>query len=145
MLLGPGEVAVGRLCARCGSHQHGRPWARHTAGEGEDGASREVHVSLSRGGGYVVTAASLRGPLGVDVEVVQDVARAWPEDLVLAPGESAGSARERARCWAAKEAVLKRRGTGLTLPMSTVVLRQQRALVDLPAPDGLVAVLAGPL
>lgn len=93
----------------------------------------------------MVTAASLRGPLGVDVEAVRDVARDWPGDLVLAAGESATSAVERARCWAAKEAVLKRRGTGLAVPMSTVLLRQERGLVDLVAPDGLVAVLARPL
>lgn len=93
----------------------------------------------------MVTAASLRGPLGVDVEVVEDVARDWPGELVLAAGESAISALERARCWAAKEAVLKRRGTGLEWPMSRVRLTEEHALVDLRAPDGLVAVLAGPL
>ncbi|WP_192498643.1 4'-phosphopantetheinyl transferase family protein [Ornithinimicrobium pratense] len=136
---------MGRLCPQCGSDRHGRPWARHTRGAGAGRSSRDVHVSLSRGGGYVVTAASLRGHLGVDVEVVQDVARDWPGDLVLAAGESATSAVARARCWAAKEAVLKRRGTGLAVPMSTVLLRREHGLVDLPAPDGLVAVLAGPL
>lgn len=93
----------------------------------------------------MATAVSLHGPLGVDVEVVADVARHWPADLVLAPGESAASDLQRARCWAAKEAVLKRRGTGLAVPMSTVLLRQEQGLRDLPAPDGLVAVLAGPL
>lgn len=130
------EVRVGRLCPACGSDRHGRPWARW--------GDREVHLSLARTTGYVVTAVCLDGPVGVDVEVVQDVARRWSPDLVLARGESATTADEQARCWAAKEAVLKRRGTGLATPMTQVRLADEPGLQDLAAPSGLVAVLAGP-
>jgi 4'-phosphopantetheinyl transferase len=164
-VLGPGEVAVGRVCPRCGSDRHGQPWARHTAAIPPAGAhppgktvptdrevrdlaapgTREVHVSLSRAGGHLLTVLSLRGPVGVDVEVVEDVTRWWPGGLVLAAGESATTDLERARCWSAKEAVLKRRGTGLATPMVEVVLADEDGLVDLAAPAGLVAVLAGPV
>lgn len=131
------EVRVGRLCPECGSGRHGRPWARA-------GGTGEVHVSVSRTTGYVVTAFSLDGSVGVDAEVVEDVVRGWSPELVLAPGESATTPLARARCWAAKEAVLKRRGTGLATPMTQVRLADEVGVEDLPAPPGLVAVLAGP-
>lgn len=181
-VLGPGVVTVGRLCPGCGSDLHGRPWATHArdrrAGVGAGNGSgtgirhtrpREVWVSLARAGGYVVTAVSLRGPVGVDAEVVQDVAHGWSDAVVLADGESVDGSlggwvdgwvdasadgdadtgterddRARARCWAAKEAVLKRRGTGLATPMTHVRLAEEPGLTDLPAPPGLVAVLAAP-
>ena len=73
------------------------------------------------------------------------VAAAATGGLVLAAGESATTDLERARCWSAKEAVLKRRGTGLATPMVEVVLADEDGLVDLAAPAGLVAVLAGPV
>jgi 4'-phosphopantetheinyl transferase len=139
---GPADVQVGRLCPECGSDRHGRPWAR--VAEGSTRRTGEVHVSLACAAGYVVTAVSLRGPVGVDVEVVAHVAREWTPKLVLAPGETAASAVEQARCWAAKEAVLKRRGTGLATPMAEVRLVDESGLQDLAAPEGLVAVLAGP-
>lgn len=137
-----GTVEVGRHCPLCGSSDHGRPWARHLPA---GGASREVWVSLSRAAGYVVTAVSLSGPVGVDVEVVADVDRAWAPDLVLAPGEAAGTPAERAWVWTAKEALLKLRGTGLATPMSEVRLDDGAARVrPLPAPDPrLAAALAG--
>lgn len=143
-VLGPGRLDVGHLCPRCGSSGHGQPWARHVAAA-DRGLGREVYVSVSRAAGYAVTALSLRGKLGVDVEVVADVARRWEPSLVLAPGEHAGTSAERARCWAAKEAVLKRAGTGLATPMTQVRLIDEGELVALPAPAGLVAVLAPPV
>lgn len=156
--LGPGTVDVGHLCPLCGSSVHGRPWARHAPPvpdlptrpatgsvlAGASSAVREVFVSVSRAAGYAVTALSLRGPVGVDVEVVADVDRGWDPALVLAPGERAGTPAERAWCWAAKEAGLKRRGTGLTTPMTQVRLADEGELHRIPAPDGLVAVLAPP-
>lgn len=135
-VLGPGRVRVGHLCPLCGSSAHGRPWARH--------AAREVFVSVSRAAGYAVTALSLRGPLGVDVEVVADVDRGWDPSLVLAPGEHATTPEERAWHWAAKEAVLKQAGTGLATPMTQVRLTDEGELRRIPAPEGLVAVLAPP-
>jgi len=77
----------------------------------------------------------------VDVESVSAVASVWDPALVLAPGERAESALERARTWARKEAVLKRRGTGLATPMPQVVLAAE-SWQDLPAPQGYVAAIS---
>jgi len=127
-LLGPGAVTSGRLCPACGSDAHGRPWVRH---EG-----RPVHVSLSRSGPHLVTAIA-EVSVGVDVEVA--AIGVLPE-LVLALGES-GDSGDLAQAWARKEAILKARGTGLTTPMSAVVLADER-WQDLAAPEGYVAALA---
>lgn len=132
-------VRVGRQCPRCGSSAHGRPWARAADG------GPPLWVSLSRTGGHLLTAVSTVGPIGVDVEARADVERRWVPSLVLADGESADSAHERAWWWTAKEAVLKRRGTGLSTPMTRVRLDAERGLARIEAPPGLVAALADPL
>ena len=128
-LLGPGAVSSGRLCPRCGSDGHGRPWLRL------DG--QPVHVSLARSGPHLVTAVA-EEPVGVDVEAA--VVDVLPE-LVLAPTEAAGPAVDLARAWTRKEAVLKARGSGLATPMPAVVLARERWW-DVDAPDGYVAALA---
>jgi 4'-phosphopantetheinyl transferase len=134
-LLGDGDVRVGRLCPRCASADHGRPWATH--------GGRPVHVSLSRSAGYLVTALSTEHPVGVDVESIADVNARWDAALVLASDEHAESALERSRIWAAKEAVLKAYGVGLALPMTALRLADFGGqIVDVPAPDGLVAASA---
>jgi 4'-phosphopantetheinyl transferase len=125
-------VTSGRLCPRCGSSAHGRPWLR-AYGIGH-------HVSLSRSGSLLVTAMA-DVPVGVDVESVADVARGWDASLVLAPGEEAATDLDRARAWSRKEAVLKQRGTGLSVPMTSVVLADE-PWTDLDAPDGYVAALS---
>jgi 4'-phosphopantetheinyl transferase len=125
-------VTSGRLCPRCGSSGHGRPWLRaHGIGH---------HVSLSRSGPHLVTAVA-DVPVGVDVESVADVARGWDASLVLAPGEEAGSDLDRARAWTRKEAVLKQRGTGLSVPMGSVV-QADEDWADLDAPAGFVAAVS---
>ena len=125
LVCGPGVVTSGRLCPACGSAAHGRPWVRH--------GDRTLHVSLSRSGPHLVTAIS-DGPVGVDVEAAAiDVRPA----LVLAPGET----DDLARTWVRKEAILKRRGTGLATAMSEVVLADEHWR-DLPSPQGCVAAVA---
>jgi len=125
LLWGPGAGLSGRLCPACGSDAHGRPWLRHRA--------RLPYVSLSRAGPHLVTVIADR-PVGVDVEAaVIDVHPA----LVLAPGETG----DLARTWVRKEAVLKLRGTGLSTPMSEVVLADE-SWRDLPSPEGYVAAVA---
>ena len=125
-------VRTGRLCPRCGSSVHGRPWLT------VDGVTR--HVSLSRSGPHLVTVLAA-APVGVDVESVSAVASRWDPALVLAPVERAGSDPERARAWARKEAVLKRRGTGLATPMTEVALAAE-SWQDLAAPQGYVAAVS---
>ncbi|WP_051552032.1 4'-phosphopantetheinyl transferase family protein [Nocardioides sp. URHA0020] len=131
--LGPGTTVTGRLCARCGSADHGRPWASY------DG--RAVPVSLARSGPHLVTAVSTEGAVGVDVESVAEVAARWPAGLVLAPGEVAVDGLEQARVWARKEAVLKAYGVGLDRPMTSLHLAAE-SWADVAAPAGYVAALA---
>ena len=133
-VLGDGPVVVGRLCPQCGSSDHGRPWARH----GKDA----IPVSWSRSGVHLVTAvAPGTASVGVDVEEVAAIARAWPDD-VLAPDERAETAVERTRVWVAKEAILKAEGVGLARPMDQVRIADHAdQLTWLVAPAGFVAAL----
>lgn len=129
------DVVVGRLCGRCGSSGHGRPWARVS--------SQPVNVSWSRSDGHLLTVVSPARPVGVDVESLRAAAEAWPLVDALAAGESVGSAEEFALVWVVKEAILKARGVGLTEPMTDVrVADFEGEVVHLDAPDGLVAALA---
>jgi 4'-phosphopantetheinyl transferase len=131
-LLGPGEVETGRLCPRCGSAEHGRPWVRHR--------SRPVPVSLSRSRPHLLTAVGTVGQVGVDVESIAAVTRRWDPALVLAPGEMADTPEDRSRFWARKEAVLKAYAVGLADPMCRLVLADfPGELDDVPAPPGYVA------
>ena len=134
-LLGSGDVETGRLCPRCGSAEHGRPWVRHR--------SRSVPVSLSRCRPHLLTAVGTAGPVGVDVESVAAVGRGWDPALVLAPGERADTPEDRGMLWARKEAVLKAYAVGLADPMCRLVLADfPGELDDVPAPVGYVAAVA---
>lgn len=137
--LPPTDVLVGRSCPRCGSSSHGRPWARAR------GRRDEVPVSLTRCGEHLMTAVSADGPVGVDLESIAAVGRAWDQRLMLHPSERAAAAHadppERAALWTRKEAVLKALGTGLQTPMNELRLADF-AVEDLPAPPGHVAALA---
>jgi hypothetical protein len=55
-------TAVGRLCPRCGSGEHGRPYVVVADG-------RAPYISLSYAEGLVAVAWSYAGPVGVDVEL----------------------------------------------------------------------------
>ena len=136
--LPPTDILVGRSCPRCGSSEHGRPWARAR------GRRDEVPVSLTRCGEHLMTAVDAPGTgrLGIDLEAVAAVSRGWDPTLVLHPSEPDPHApEERAAVWARKEAVLKALGTGLATEMSALRLGDF-AVRDLPAPPGLVAALA---
>jgi 4'-phosphopantetheinyl transferase len=122
----PATVRVGRVCPRCGSAAHGRPWTDH-----------DVHVSVARSGPHLVTAVAAV-PVGVDVESVASVDRAW-EDLGLT--RPAHSPAERAAVWCRIEAVAKLTGAGLTLPRDDVRL-EEYDVEDVTAPDGFAAAVA---
>jgi 4'-phosphopantetheinyl transferase len=126
----PESVTVGRLCAGCGSDQHGRPWASHG-----------VDVSLARSGTHLVTAVSTAGPVGVDVERIADVDRAWSDLASLLPPGPVTDGAGRAALWCRTEAVLKQDGRGFALPVDTERLGE-RHVDDLVAPDGYCAAVA---
>src|ERR1700753_3122575 len=88
----PHAVRVGRLCAACGSADHGRPWADHG-----------VQVSLARSGPHLVTAVAFV-PVGVAVESVAPVDGAWDD---LGAVEPADTPAARAARWCRLEAVAK--------------------------------------
>lgn len=130
-MLGPGAEA-GHLCPRCGSDAHGRPWAR--VGE------RRYAASASRAGGHLVVVArpAEQGAIGVDVERAD--AEPPASAIVLHPSDDA----DPLEAWVAKEAVLKRAGTGLRVAPASIRLDAWR-VVPLDAPPGLIArVATGP-
>lgn len=103
-------------CSRCG-RQHGRPVVVEPRG------ATQWHVSLSHTGRHVMVAATLAGPLGVDVEQAaatefdgfDNVALTFAERTVIERLAPAARARARAVYWTRKEAVLKATGRGLTV------------------------------
>jgi len=108
----PGEVRFTR-------DAHGKPSAQ--------GAASPWFFSVSHTRGLVACAASLHGPLGIDVEAEDD----HPEDadvldlFMRAPDE--GVLEQRGpkafyACWTALEAYWKARGTGLTSANPRLVL-----------------------
>ena len=112
-------ATVQHFCANCGGTDHGQPRV--------DGA----FVSLARAGDRVAIAASLDGPVGIDIETLERVGAAGFDDVAFgerergAIREAARPAEMRARLWTAKEAVLKARGTGLRTDPRLVDLRDE--------------------
>jgi 4'-phosphopantetheinyl transferase len=127
----PGSVEVGRLCGHCGSADHGRPWASHG-----------VHVSLARAGDHLVTAVSTAGPVGVDVEAVSEVDRAWDDVSSLLEPHGVIEGSGRAALWCSTEAALKRQGTGFRPIRSDAVPEPTGYVDDLVAPAGFCAAVA---
>lgn len=113
------SAEIGRLCARCGGSDHGRPFV-----VGRD----DVFVSLSRAEQFVAVAVSRAGPVGVDIESLDRVAAAGFDDVVFGAAERAAIAAspsphvQRARLWAAKESWLKAVGTGLRTDPSELTI-----------------------
>ena len=113
-----GAVEVDRTCPTCDVH-HGRPRLP---------AHPDLHVSVSHAGDRVVVACARGRSVGVDVEGDHhEQALASMQRMFLSPSEQAtvleddplGALVGR---WVVKEAVLKCRGTGLTEPMTDVLL-----------------------
>ena len=103
-------VRIVKACRLCGSDRHGKPQVIAPS------VAKPVHVSLSRSGGLTVVAVTDAGPVGIDVEAVQD------EDLTP---------------WVRAESLVKATGHGLTIDPATIT--DDRWTSDLPAPDGYVA------
>jgi 4'-phosphopantetheinyl transferase len=123
---------VTRRCADCG-REHGRPLvAPATTDDETEGRLRDVSVSVSHSGAWVVVAVCAAGLVGVDIEVGTDRAAAGLlDDLVLHPAEvdPAPATRERLlRAWVRKEALLKATGDGLRLPPAGILLSERPRL-----------------
>lgn len=132
----PHEHRIDHLCATCGGDDHGRPVLHGAA----------LHVSLSRTRTAVAVAVSADAPVGIDVEQVAAAGFDGFDDVALAAGERAGDAQARARAWSRKEAVLKARGTGLSVDPRTVDVRRDRTgdayVLDVPTSPALASAVA---
>jgi 4'-phosphopantetheinyl transferase len=96
--------------------EHGKPAVR----------SRGLDFNMARSGGLAVVAVTAGLPVGIDVERVRaGVADASVAEHFFSPDELAalrrlpGAARDRAflACWTRKEAFLKGRGSGVSVPL----------------------------
>ncbi len=109
----PGCVRVDRTCAGCGK-PHGRP---RLPGDGLD-------VSVTHSGDFAAVAASTAGPVGIDLEAVRPVDHQplLNEVLALEERDEATSLEAFFTYWTRKESVLKATGTGMSIPMRTVIV-----------------------
>ncbi|GGQ08087.1 4'-phosphopantetheinyl transferase [Streptomyces griseomycini] len=118
------RVIVGSSCPDC-PRPHGKPTLPGTPWE----------TSISHSGDLVAVALSTAGPMGVDVELI-DEALALEElrPQVLSPAEAAArphdTPRTFFRTWTRKEAVLKATGAGLRVPMSGMTVTAPDAPPD---------------
>jgi 4'-phosphopantetheinyl transferase len=112
----PEDVPLAAVCPDCGG-PHGRPVVAGSA----------LHVSLSHSAVAVVAAASWDGPVGVDVEPLEQSAAA-----LAAVGSVAGEAS--LVRWTRVEAVLKADGRGLRVDPALVSFTGDEAsIADSPA------------
>ncbi|MEA3200358.1 MAG: hypothetical protein QOE90_1786 [Thermoplasmata archaeon] len=109
-----------------------RPWSQMPILRGPDGAplahgARGITLSHAGGAGAAALYDVDRERVGIDLEVVEPRASAF-EDEAFTPEERAGFPAGHARpaalalAWAAKEAVLKALGAGLSLPLHEIRL-----------------------
>jgi 4'-phosphopantetheinyl transferase len=113
--LGIHEVA--HLCPRCGSTEHGRPFA--------DGV---VSLSLSHAGDVTLAATSNR-LVGIDHEPMGAVLE---RSVVAHPSETADALR----LWVRKEAVLKAAGLGLQVDPTSFWINDYGYASLIPGYDG---------
>ena len=161
-LVRPESVRIDRNCPDCG-RAHGRPQVRLLGPMGTRD-SRQVNVSLSHVGDWVVAVACVGVGVGVgiDIEERQRFERSNQiPNRVLHPNEqgwstSASPSTDFLRTWVRKESLVKARGEGLRLPLSGICLSGCKLLAwdehpeligaavitDIEAPPGVVGALA---
>lgn len=143
----PREVAY-RLLRRAGAALRGGPESGYAVGREPSGrptlhapGGAEVYVSVSHTAGCVTVAATVDGPVGVDVEASRELpvwplARRWYDPAELDWLEAAPTGALTARflaLWTAKEAVGKALGLGLRRDG----LRRRMPLPEGPGPHPL--------
>jgi 4'-phosphopantetheinyl transferase len=138
------DIVVTATCAECGG-PHGRPVLSTATGP------LPVHASIAHAHDRVVVAVARCGPIGVDVEPTGQPLFADFDSVALTPAErrrvQAVEAvdAERRRIWVRKEALLKRRGTGLNQSPDTVeAAAADTRFVDLDLGRDYLAALALP-
>lgn len=117
------EVVISRTCADC-SRPHGKPQI----------VGYDIHCSISHAGDAVGIAITEAGPVGLDIEKI-DNSISVPENMVLTDSERsvlnelpvAQRTEALLRYWVRKEAVLKATGEGLRRPMTTVEISSPTA------------------
>ncbi len=149
---GGADTRTGRLCPRCGSARHGRPFLHRT-----DARAGE-RISIARTTGATLVAVSRAGAVGVDVERLDRFSDPSLAGVVLHPEERASGPDLLAAAWVRKEALLKMTGDGLAVEPARIQLGGTPAvpavvrwpfdgtpgwLHDLPLAPGLVAAVAG--
>lgn len=104
----PSSLHIRRWCRICRSDDHGKPC--------EVG---ELHFSVSHSANRVAVAVTIGGPVGVDIERVNELSGI--ERYVLHPDEvHPDHWSDLLRYWVRKEAVLKATGVGLSVAMSSL-------------------------
>jgi 4'-phosphopantetheinyl transferase len=117
-------VTLHQVCPACGRPGHGPlRVAFETAPGVAPGTGPAVRVSLARAAGWLALAVTAAGPVGIDLESVDDLRRSPVSDALVSEAEArvltglGPSAAEAALgvLWTAKEAVLKAAGLGLRI------------------------------
>jgi 4'-phosphopantetheinyl transferase len=110
-----------------------------------DGEALPWDVSFSRTPRSAVAASTSEGRVGIDIESTALIARHSVVDALLHKGEAVTSARDVARLWVAKEALLKATGDGLNIDLREIKLEVSgsRAIVKTwqpghPVPDSTI-------
>jgi 4'-phosphopantetheinyl transferase len=90
--------------------------------------------NISHSGQYIVCAISTDGKIGVDVEEIKPIAldgfRSWfPEEEWAEIITSKNIYHAFYYYWTAKESIIKAEGSGLSIPIENIVLKEGQALI----------------
>ncbi|GGF17510.1 4'-phosphopantetheinyl transferase family protein [Subtercola lobariae] len=127
----PRAVDIDRSCPRCGA-PHGKTLLPATG----------LHLSVSHSADLVAVSVTAAGPVGIDVERIDDPAPAGLHELLLGPGETAATPAAFYALWCRKESVVKATGEGMRVPLTSVNVADLGAQVsDLSLREGYAAAL----
>lgn len=91
-----------------------------------------IHFNISHSGNYVVCAVSADGPVGIDIELIQTLPledfKPFFEDREW--NEMDGDTKSFYRTWVKKEAASKANGRGLDIPLNTIRIEGNKAMIE---------------